>query len=143
MSERPRVEGHIDGTVWTLFDAGRSTGGLGLGYFVSTEDGPPDRRAALPPDTIVTELDADGFRELWEKGAPLTGTERRFEGPDGEPWLAQACGPVWYEGETSREVIGVRLRCLGADHPVVVHPGASLADTSDAELVAAIAHTDQ
>lgn len=142
MSERPRIEHEIDGARWTLFDAWREPGGLGLGYFVATGDA-PDRRVALEPDTDVTRLDAAGFRAVWETATGLTGTERRITDPRGRPWLAQAYGPVWHEGGTAREVIGVRLRCLSEDAPVAVVRGVPLSEVPDEELCVAIGQPDQ
>jgi len=141
MSARPRIEHEIEGVAWTLFDAWREPGGLGLGYFVT--DGAPDRRVALAPDTDVTGLDASGFRALWETASGLTNTERRITGPRGRPWLAQAYGPVWHEGGAAREVVGVRLRCLSEDEPVAIVPGVPLSEVTDEELRAAIDQPDQ
>lgn len=142
MTRRPRIEHEIDGTRWTLFDAWRAPGGLGLGYFVAADDA-PDRRVALEPGTDVTDLDRAAFRELRETAAGLTDTERRIAGPGGRPWLAQAYGPVWHEGGTAREVIGVRLRCLSDEEPVAVLRGVPLAELSDDELSTAIDQPDQ
>lgn len=142
MSERPRIGHEIDGVRWTLFDAWRAAGGRGLGYFIAEGDS-PDRRAALDADTDVTRLDEAAFRALLDEAVELTDTERRFAGPRGRPWLAQAYGPVWHEGGTAREVIGARLRCLSDETAVVVVPGAPLAELSDDELRAAIVQPDQ
>lgn len=142
MSRRPRLDHEIDGVRWTLFDAWRAPGGLGLGYFISAGDA-PDRRVALGPGTHVTDLDEAAFRELWEAAPGLTTTERRIAGPDGRPWLAQSYGPVWHEGGTAREVIGVRLRCLSDEEPPAVLRGVPLEELSDDDLRAAIDQPDQ
>lgn len=142
MTPRPRIEHEIDGTRWTLFDAWRAPGGLGLGYFVAPGS-VADRRVALEPGIEVTALDEAAFRELWERATGLTDTERRIAGPRGRPWLAQSYGPVWHEGGTAREVIGVRLRCLSDEAPVSMLRGVSLPELSDDELSAAIDQPDQ
>lgn len=142
MSARPRSEHAIDGATWTVFDAWRTPGGLGLGYFVGPGDA-SDRRVPLSPDVDVEDLDRSAFRALWEAAVGLTATERRITGPGGRPWLAQAYGPVWHEGGTAREVIGVRLRCLSDAIPVAFLRGVSLSEVSDDELRAAIAQPDR
>ena len=138
MSSSPRAHrrGRIDGVPWTLFDAGRTASGLGLGYFVRDDLGGGDRRAALAPEIRVAELDDEVFQRLWETGRPLTATERRLVDGNGAAWLAQSVGPAWADGGTAAGAVGVRLRCLSAERPCLVLNGVVLADTSDADLLA-------
>ena len=133
---RSSRRGRIDDVSWTLFDAGRTASGLGLGYFVRDDAGAGDRRAALAPETRIAELDDGDFQRLWETGRPLTATERRLVDDDGAVWLAQSVGPVWADGGTAAGAVGVRLRCLSAERPVVVLNGVVLAETPDADLLA-------
>ncbi len=135
-SPRSRRRGRIDGVPWTLFDAGRTASGLGLGYFVRDDPGAGDRRAALAPGMSVAELDDEGFQRLWEAGRPLTATERRLVGDDGAVWLAQSVGPVWADRGVAAGAVGVRVRCLSSERPVIVLNGVVLADTPDADLLA-------
>ncbi|WP_425155325.1 hypothetical protein [Candidatus Palauibacter sp.] len=137
-ARRPRQEGLIDGTPWTLFDAGRTASGLGLGYFVRDDLGAGDRRAALATEVEVGRLDDEAFRRLWEAGRGLTATERRLVDDGGGVWLAQGTGPVWAEGGTAAGAVGIRLRCVSAEHPVVEWNGVALADTPDAALAARV-----
>ncbi|WP_420634616.1 hypothetical protein [Candidatus Palauibacter sp.] len=133
---RPRRTGRIDGSPWTLFDAGRAPSGLGLGYFVRGDPGGGDRRTELAPEVDVERLDDDGFRHLWEAGRSLTPTERRVVDDEGAVWLAQSVGPVWAEGGAAAGAVGVRLRCLSAERAVVESNGVILADMSDDGLIA-------
>ena len=94
----------VDGSAFDAFDAWSGSGGLVLCYFVAL-DGEviastdrDDRRAALEPDEELADLSEERLAELLVAGVPLTGTERRFETPDGGCWLAQNIGPVWAEG---------------------------------------------
>lgn len=133
---RARRRGAIDGTAWTLYDLGRAASGLGLGYFVRDDLGAGDRRAALAPGVRVGELDDEAFRRLWETARPLTPTERRLVDDGGAVWLAQGVGPVWADGGAAVGSVGIRLRCISTERPVVELNGAILAETPDAELVA-------
>ena len=135
---RPRRTGRVDGATWTLYDAGRGPSGLGLGYFVCDDPEGADRRAALPAGLVLADLDDDAFRALWEAGRPLTGTERRVIDGSGAIWLAQGRGPVWAEGGSAAGTVGLRVRCISADRPVLELKGASLSGMSDAELIARV-----
>lgn len=135
-SARPRRSGPIDGASWTLYEAARAPSGLGLGYFVC--DGPQmaDRRTALPAGLALADLDDEAFRALWEAGRPLTPTERRVVDGSGAIWLAQSMGPVWAEGGSAADTVGLRLCCISAHRPAVELNGATLSEMSDAELIA-------
>ena len=135
---RPQRSGRIDGAVWTLYDVGRAPSGLGLGYFVSDDSAMEDRRAALPAGLVPADLDDETFRALWEAGRGLTSTERRVVDGSGTIWLAQSVGPVWAEGGSAAGTVGVRLRCVSADGPVVELNGAKLSEMSDEDLIARI-----
>lgn len=135
---RPRRPGSIDGVAWTLYDAARAPSGLGLGYFVCDDPAVADRRAALSPGRSLSDLDDDAFRALWEAGRPLTCTERRVVDAGGAIWLAQGTGPVWAGGGSAAGTVGLRLRCISAQRPVMELTGATLAGMSDAELIARV-----
>ena len=132
----PRRSGTIDGASWTLYEAARAPSGLGLGYFVCDDPEVEDRRTALPAGLALSHLDDEAFRELWEAGRPLTPTERRVVDADGAIWLAQSMGPVWAEGGSAANTVGLRLRCISAHRPAVELNGATLSEMSDAELIA-------
>ncbi len=134
----PRRPGRIEGVSWTLHDAGRAPSGLGLGYFVCDDAEVADRRTALPAGLGVPDLDDEAFGALWEAGRELTCTERRIVDPHGMVWLAQSVGPVWAEGGTAAGTLGVRLRCVSAERPVLELNGVTLAELSDAELIARV-----
>lgn len=136
---RARRSAAIDGVSWTLYDAGRGLSGLGLGYFVCDDAGVPDRRTALPADLDLSSLDEGAFRALWEAGRRLTSTERRVVDANGAIWLAQSVGPVWAAGASAAGIVGVRLRCISAEHPVAELHGATLSGMSDAELISRVA----
>jgi hypothetical protein len=82
----------------------RSSSGLGLCFFVALDSEVPaeadraDRRAALERGQNLDSMSDAELAERLETGSVLTNTERRFEAPDGESWLAQNIGPVWAEG---------------------------------------------
>ena len=135
---RPRRSGPIDGASWTLYDAARAPSGLGLGYFVCDDPELPDRRAALPAGLALSDLDDEAFRALWEAGRPLTSTERRVVDDGGAIWLVQSMGPVWAEGGSAADTVGLRMCCVSAHRPVVELNGATLSDMSDAELIARV-----
>lgn len=135
---RPQRSGRMEGAVWTLYDAGRASSGLGLGYFVCDDSRMEDRRAVLPAGLVLPDLDDEAFRALWEAGRGLTPTERRVVDGSGAIWLAQSVGPVWAEGGVAAGTVGVRLRCISADSPVVEWNGATLSGLSDADLIARV-----
>lgn len=139
MSARPRREVVIEGHTWVLLDAWRSAGGLGLGYFArrgpegwTSED--TDRRVALPTGRSLEDLEEHEVVELWDSGAPLTATERRFQTAGGDLWLAQGSGPVWNADGGAANAIGLRLACLTHDVPPVELPGRRLSELGDDEL---------
>ena len=132
----PQRSGRIEGVSWTLHDAGRAPSGLGLGYFVCDDAEVADRRTALPAGVDVRGLDDEAFRALWEAGRELTCTERRIVDPHGLVWLAQSVGPVWAEGGTAAGTLGVRLRCVSAERPVLELNGVTLSEVADADLIA-------
>jgi len=138
VSARPRRPGPIDGAAWTLYDAARAPSGLGLGYFVCDDPKMADRRTTLPAGLAVADLDDEAFRALWEAGRPLTPTERRVVDGSGAIWLAQSMGPVWAEGGSAADTVGVRLCCISAHRPAVELNGATLSEMSDAELIARV-----
>jgi len=142
MSDRPSRELDIDGRAWRLVDAWRSTGGMGLGYFVclDPEEGPgsTDRRAVLPKGTGLGDLGESDIVELWKGAAPLTGSERRFEDDGGDLWLAQATGPAWSEGGAT-DAIGLRLVCLTRDAGPVEVGRRRLSDLEDDDLSGLVA----
>lgn len=133
---RPRCSGMIDGASWTMYEAARAPSGLRLGYFVCDDPDVADRRTALPAGLALSDLDDEAFRELWEAGRPLTPTERRVVDGNGAIWLAQSMGPVWAEGGSAADTVGLRLRCISAHRPVAELKGATLSELSDAELIA-------
>ena len=133
---RPRRSGQADGASWTLYEAARAPSGLGLGYFVCDDPEVADRRTALPSEPALADLDDEALRSLWEAGRPLTRTERRVVDGGGAIWLAQSIGPVWAEGGSAADTVGLRLRCISAYRPVVELNGATLSDVSDAALIA-------
>lgn len=135
---RPRRSGTIDGASWTLYEAARAPSGLGLGYFVCGDPEVADRRTALPAGHALSDLDEEAFRALWGAGRTLTRTERRVVDGGGAIWLAQSMGPVWAEGGSAADTVGLRLRCISARRPVVELNGATLSGMSDAELIAAV-----
>ncbi len=135
---RPRRSGSIDGASWTLYAAARAPSGLGLGYFVCDDPERADRRTALPAGPALPDLDDEAFRALWEAGRELTRTERRISDGTGAIWLAQSMGPVWAEGGSAADTVGLRLRCITDECPVVELNGATLSEMSDAELIARI-----
>jgi PAS domain-containing protein len=136
MSKRPSREVTVGDRSLTLIDASRSATGLGLAYFIAP-DRADDRRAVLEPGVDVADLDDEAAAELWSGAAPLTQTERRFSGPNGEAWLAQSTGPVWGEGAAAG-ITGLRLVCLTAERgPVEAHDVnlGSLDDEGLADLI--------
>lgn len=135
---RARRPGTIDGASWTLYEAARAPSGLGLGYFVCDDPEVADRRTALPAGLALSDLDDESFRALWGAGRPLTRTERRLVDGGGAIWLAQSMGPVWAEGGSAADTVGLRLRCISARRHVVELNGATLSGMSDAELIAAV-----
>ena len=135
---RPRRSVAVDGVPWTLYDAGRTPSGLGLGYFVCDDAEAEDRRAALPADIDLASLDEGALHALWVAGRGLTSTERRIVDGDGAIWLAQSVGPVWARREGAAGTVGIRLRCISADRPVAEIHGATLAGMSDAELISRV-----
>ena len=135
---RLRRSGLIDGASWTLYEAARAPSGLGLGYFVCDDPEVADRRTALPAGLALAGLDDEAFRAWWEAGRPLTRTERRVVDSGGAIWLAQSTGPVWAEGGSAADTVGLRLRCISAHRPVVESSGATLSEMSDAELIARV-----
>jgi len=143
MSDRPKREMEIDGRRWLLVDAWRSPGGRGLGYFVCVRceeptPGTADRRVILPGGRSLEEIDEQELRDLWERAAPLTASERRFEDEDGDLWLAQATGPVWSE-DGATDATGFRLACLTRDRPLVEVRRHPLCDLRDDDLAALVA----
>lgn len=133
MIERPRRDVEIGGAPHVLIDVWRSPTGLGLGYFLGP-DPSADRRAVLDSETDVGEMGDDEAAALWAAGVPLTPTERRFVGGDGEVWLAQATGPVWGHG-AAPGILGLRLVCLTADRPRVEVSATTLNELEDDDLV--------
>ena len=135
---RPSRPVTIEGASWTLFDAGRASSGIGLGYFAAGQDAGRDRRVELDPGTDVSALDDDAVAELWARGYGLTVTERRFTDDEGVIWLAQSVGPVWADGGVAAGIIGTRLRCISHDRPVVEKRGLALGTASDGDLIEAV-----
>ena len=94
-------------------EAWRGPGGHGLLYFLPLDDGDPaaddrlDVRSALAPDEGLRELDDEELARRRGDAAPLTGTERRFEAPDGGTWLAQSIGPVWADEDIAAGLTGI------------------------------------
>ncbi len=147
MAERPHAEAEIDGRPWVLYDAWRSSGGLGLGYFLCRDGGGwcsdrLDRRAVLDPDVNVDDLDADGIATLHREAVPLTPTERRLEGASGTLWLVQAVGPVWSESGASSDAVGMTARPINRDGEVRTVPGVDPTTRSDGELAALLSEGD-
>ncbi len=138
----------LDGVIWNVWDAGRVQSGLGLAWFApakgdgaasATEStagagGVEDRRALLQPDHDLSTMDGETLAELWENSRPLTPTERRITGPDGEVWLAQGTGPAWADARAAREILGVRLRCISHRHQPLSKDGVTLGELSDDDL---------
>ncbi|MDH3735142.1 MAG: hypothetical protein OEU54_16555 [Gemmatimonadota bacterium] len=136
MSVRDQREFAADGEPWILFEAHRSSSGLGLGYFMpANAAGGGDRRVALEPGTEIAALSDDDLGVLWEGGARLTVTERRFSTSDGEFWLAQAVGPAWGEGAAAG-LLGLRITCISAVRPVREVPDVRLEEQDDRALAA-------
>lgn len=115
--------------------------GRGLLYFVALEDGEPgddrrDRRAPLEPDRGLEDFTEEELRELLSEGEPLTGTERRFRGPDGRLWLAQSVGPVWADEDPAEGSTGVLFTALEGPFERLRGPGAHAGALDGDELVA-------
>ena len=132
MTGRPRVEVTVEGESMVLVEAARSASGLGLGYFLSP-DRDRDRRVALDPGTTVGGLDPASIERLWSEAAPLTVTERRFDTPDGDAWLAQSVGPVWGDGAAAG-LTGVRISCLTSSRRPIERAGIALESLDDDDL---------
>lgn len=115
-----------------LLEVARAPSGLGLGYFMAG-DRTRDRRVALDPGLTLDGLDDAAVERLWSEAAPLTVTERRFETPDGEAWLAQAVGPVWGEGAAAG-LTGLRLTCLTSERAPLQRAGLDLESLDDGAL---------
>lgn len=116
--ERPLRSGEDD---WLAIEAWRGRSGHALVYFLQTgpdgslsDDDRLDRRALLEPGVSVQGLDEDTLGVLLEGAAPLTVTERRLQGPDGEPWLARNEGPVWAAGDSAAGVTSIEYIRLGS-----------------------------
>lgn len=132
MSTRPSREVTVGDQSLVLVDASRSPTGLGLAYFLAP-DRADDRRAVLEPGLELGGLGQEAVVELWSGAAPLTETERRFRGPDGDEWLAQSTGPVWGEGAAAG-ITGLRLTCLTAARAPVEVRGGDLDSLDDEGL---------
>ena len=107
-----------DGVPWRATVVWRAQDGSGLCYFRAEEgeargeEGAGDRRARLPADRSLGDLNEEELGELLSVAASLTATERRFVAPDGRDWLAQNIGPVWAEEEAAEGATGVLFTAL-------------------------------
>ena len=126
----------VNGVMWRVQEAWSAESGRTLLLYESGVESDPDetRRAALDPGASFADVEDAGLLELISAAVPLTPTERRVEGPTGDPWLAQNRGPVWAEGDgpaSLGEIVFTRLR--GPFHRLSV-PGGHLRDLSSAEV---------
>lgn len=135
-AKRPHVRLEIDGAAWDVYEAWVSPSGLGLLYFLCEDGGAEDRRAALEGGQRLEALAPEALEAAWHGASGLTPTERRLTVPDGEIWLVQGVGPVWAEGGSASDAIGVRARCLSADRPLRERTGIGPDALSDDEISA-------
>lgn len=125
---------------WRALTAWRGRGDVGLLYFLRLEDGAPseradeDRRASLEPGERLADLGDDELRRRLSDGTPLTATERRFRGPDGELWLAQSVGPVWAEGDVAAGLTGVVFTALEGEPRRLVGDGVHVGEVDEVAL---------
>ncbi len=142
--ERQRREFEAEGRPWRAVEAWRSRRGTALVYFLPlagpegepAEDDRLDRRAGLEAGRRLGELEDGELEDLLGSGTPLTGTERRFRGPDDRPWLAQSVGPVWADEDVARGLTGVRFTALAGGERRVRGPGGHVGRASDERLAA-------
>lgn len=143
MSDGTAGEGRIveaEGRRWLALQPWRAGTGHGLAYFLALEDGEPspddrrDRRALLEPECELDALTPAELDPLLAGASPLTWTECRLAGADGEAWLVQSSGPVWAEGEVAAGLTGLVFTRLTGPPERHVLSGAGVAERSDEEL---------
>lgn len=143
MSDGTAGKGRIaeaEGRRWLALQPWRAGTGHGLAYFLALEAGEPspddrsDRRALLNPGRDLDTLPPAELEALLAGASPLTWTERRLAGADGEAWLVQSAGPVWAESDVAMGLTGLVFTRLTGPPERHVLAGGGVAERSDEEL---------
>jgi len=129
----------IDGRTVQVLEAWRAPSGLGLAYFVVENAEELDRRSVLEVGEELAVMPDDVLEVRWAGAARLTPTERRLVDRESRLWLVQGLGPVWAEGGTAADAVGMRVRCLSEALPSLDLTGVRPDQISNAELLEALA----